>query len=76
MSRKYTMKEPRFDPYKHIYIGINYIVKICTKCGEHKQLMYETYSKDTQREYGFSSHCRDCRRVPTKEYNKIRREAK
>lgn len=73
MSRKYVLKIPRFQPYKNIYVGVDFLVKICTKCGQHKQLNYENYCKDSQREYGFQSQCRECKRIPSKEYNRRKR---
>lgn len=73
MSRSYNLKEPRFDPYKNIYISVDGIVKICSKCGDHKILNYENYSKDSQKEYGYCSQCRECKRGPAKEYNRVKR---
>lgn len=63
MTRKYTLKEPRFDPFKNIYIGVDSIIKVCTNidCREsRKPLNYDNWAKNSHREYGHKSQCRQC----------------
>jgi len=55
-------------------VGVDSLIKICSKCSDHKALKYETFSKDSQKEYGFQSQCRRCKLDYLREYNKIGRE--
>jgi len=73
MRRKhYTLKEPRFQPYKDIYIDVGCMKKICSKCGGRYPLNDENFSRDYQREYGYMSQCKTCQ----KEYQRSRRTLK
>ncbi len=72
MRKQFNLKVPRFDPFKNVFIGIDSITKICTKCGKDKPLSYETYCKDSQREYGFKSQCRQCGKDYYKNYKEIK----
>jgi predicted phosphoadenosine phosphosulfate sulfurtransferase len=61
MTRKtYTLKIPRFQPFKNIRVVNGVEEKQCTKCFLWKVISYENWCKDSQRESGYKSQCRQC----------------
>ncbi len=49
----------RFEPFRNVFIGINCLEKLCTKC-KRTQEITKFFSKDPDREYGFYSQCNEC----------------
>ena len=58
-TRKYTLKVPRFDPLKNVFVGFDVLEKYCTKCKSYKSIQ-ESFNRDPKRELGYYSHCREC----------------
>jgi hypothetical protein len=64
MGRYYRTK--KLQPFKDIYVGVNSLEKLCSKCKTIRPLT--AFRKDYKREYGYHSQCTVCQNAYGKQY--------